>query len=131
MMEIPPQFLQKESICPSCNKTVIFKKMLPNLPHVALAEKMKERDPFNCPVIGDRVPYVFVRGDPKLKQFERVEDPVFASNNMLGIDYLYYFDHQLKSVLETIFEVVIDDLSTLFEEANALKPVKRRAKKTT
>jgi DNA polymerase elongation subunit (family B) len=49
---------------------------------------------------------------------------------MLGIDYLYYFDHQLKSVLETIFEVVVDDLSTLFEEANALKPVKRRTKKT-
>ena len=130
MMEIPPIFLKKESACPSCNKIVIFKKMLPNLPHVALAEKMKERDPFNCPVIGDRVPYVFIKGDPKLKQFERVEDPVYASNNMLGIDYLYYFDHQLKSVLETIFEVVVDDLSTLFEEASALKPVKRRTKKT-
>ncbi len=103
--------------------------MLPNLPHVALAEKMKERDPFNCPAIGDRVPYVFIRGDPKLKQFEKVEDPVYATNNMLNIDYLYYFDHQLKSVLETIFEVVIDDLSVLFEEAIALKPPKRTRKK--
>jgi DNA polymerase elongation subunit (family B) len=101
-----------------------------NLPHVALAEKMKERDPFNCPVIGDRVPYVFIKGDPKLKQFEKVEDPVFSTNNMLSIDYLYYFEHQLKSVLETIFEVVIDDLADLFAEATALKPKKTRVKKT-
>jgi DNA polymerase delta subunit 1 len=127
---IPPQFLTKSTICPHCNNIVIFKKMLPNLPHVALAEKMKERDPFNCPAIGDRVPYVFIKGDPKLKQFEKVEDPIYAANNMLSIDYLYYFDHQLKSVLETIFEVVIDDLSILFEEAIALKPMKRTRKKT-
>lgn len=129
LMVIPSQFLKEESICPSCNKTVIFKRMLPNLPHVALAIKMKERDPFNCPVIGDRVPYVFVKGDPKLKQFERVEDPLFAANNMLPIDYLYYFEHQLKSVFETIFEVVLPDLSELFSEADALKPVKKRSKK--
>ena len=129
-MVIPDTLLRKESLCPSCDKNVIFKKMLPNLPHVALAEKMKERDPFNCPVIGDRVPYVFIKGDPKLKQFEKVEDPVFSTNNMLSIDYLYYFEHQLKSVLETIFEVVIDDLADLFAEATALKPKKTRVKKT-
>lgn len=131
IMVIPSELLKCESNCPNCNKKVVFKKMLPNLPHVALAEKMKERDPFNCPVIGDRVPYVFIKGDPKLKQFEKVEDPTYASNNLLDIDYLYYFDHQLKSVLETIFEVVIEDLNVLFEEANLLKPKKTRTKKIT
>jgi DNA polymerase delta subunit 1 len=116
LMVIPPQFLSKESICPSCNKTVIFKKMLPNLPHVALAEKMKERDPFNCPVIGDRVPYVFIVSSPKAKQFEKVEDPKYAINNLINIDYMYYFEHQLKSVFETIFEVILDDISVLFKD---------------
>jgi DNA polymerase elongation subunit (family B) len=129
VMIIPIQLLQEKCLCPNCNKMVLFKKMLPNLPHVALAEKMKERDPFNCPVVGDRVPYVFVKGDSRLKQFERVEDPIYASNNMLEIDYLYYFDHQLKTVLETMFELIIEDITSLFHEAIALKPVKKRTKK--
>ena len=128
-MVIPTNLLKENSTCPNCNNYVIFNKMLPNIPHVALAIKMKERDPFNCPAIGDRVPYVFIKGNPKLKQYEKVEDPVYASNNLLEIDYLYYFDHQLKSVLETIFEVVIEDLTIIFEEANALKPKKTRSKK--
>lgn len=130
IMTIPKELLKTESICPSCNKQVIFKKMLPNLPHVALAEKMKERDPFNCPSVGERVPYVFIKGDPKLKQFEKVEDPKYAVNNMLNIDYYYYFDHQLKSVLDTIFEVVIEDLNVIFEEAKQFNPKPPRKKKS-
>eukprot|EP00975_Prorocentrum_lima_P024158 5082829-Prorocentrum_lima.AAC.1 len=32
------------------------------LPHVKLAEKLRQRDPMNAPKAGDRVPYVFVEG---------------------------------------------------------------------
>ena len=121
-MVIDKSLLKNESKCPSCNKVVIFKKMLPNLPHVALAHKMEERDPFNCPIIGDRVPYIFIKGDLKAKQFEKVEDPEYAINNMLSIDYYYYFEHQLKSILETIFEIETDDLNIIFEEAEKFNP---------
>ena len=124
-------FFEKERKCPSCNKEVKFKKMIANIPHVALAEKMKLRDQFNCPVIGDRIPYVFIKGDPNAKQFEKVEDPKYAVNNMLPIDYMYYFDHQLKSILETIFEIIIDDFDEIFKQVNELKPPKRTRKKIT
>lgn len=32
-------------------------------PHAVLADKMRKRDPSTAPNIGDRVPYVIVRGD--------------------------------------------------------------------
>jgi DNA polymerase delta subunit 1 len=126
---IPDTLLKNVSRCPSCDGEVMMQRMLPNLPHVALALKMHDRDPFNCPIVGDRVPYVFIKGADNLKQYEKVEDPLYATNNMLEIDYLYYFDHQLKSVLETIFEVVVPSMDTIFEEANAYKPPKRIRRK--
>lgn len=129
-MVIPRKVLETVTVCPSCKKDVSIEIMPPNLPHVALVEKMKIRDPFNCPVIGDRVPYVFICGPDNLKQYEKVEDPTFAVNNLLSIDYMYYFDHQLKTVLETIFEIVSDDsLSQIFKYAIDLKPKKVKKQK--
>ncbi len=126
-MIVTKQLLTTITTCPSCKKDVTIEMMPPNLPHVALVEKMKIRDAFNCPVIGDRVPYVFVSGADNLKQYEKVEDPSFAVNNLLDIDYMYYFEHQLKTVLETIFEIISDDsVMQIFKYANDLKPKKIR-----
>ena len=32
-------------------------------PHAVLAERMRKRDPSTAPNVGDRVPYVIIRGD--------------------------------------------------------------------
>ena len=39
--------------------------------------------------------------------WKKVEDPVYVEENNVPIDYLYYFDHQLKSPLETIFDILV------------------------
>jgi len=41
-------------------------------PHAVLAERMRKRDPSTAPNVGDRVPYVIIRGDksaPKSRFF--------------------------------------------------------------
>lgn len=46
--------------------------------HVELAKKMRKRDPsFTCN-IGDRIPYVIVKGTKRQKAYELSEDPLYA-----------------------------------------------------
>ena len=106
-------FLKSEQECPSCEKKTKFRMMDANIPHVALARKMKERDPFNCPDSGDRVPYVFICGGGS-RQFEKVEDPKYVLNHGIQIDYEYYFEHQFKSSLETIFDPMMENVSDIW-----------------
>jgi len=46
---------------------IVTKQLKPNYtnlqPHAVLAERMRKRDPATAPNVGDRVPYVIVRGD--------------------------------------------------------------------
>ena len=122
------EFLKEEQYCPSCKKNTKFIKMKANIPHVALARTMKERDPFNCPHHGDRVPYVFIKGSGT-RQFERVEDPTYVVNYGLEIDYIYYFEHQLKSSVETIFEPLPGDTTEIWKGLFEEKIKKTRKKK--
>lgn len=39
--------------------------------HVVLAEKMHGRDPATAPVVGDRIPYVIIKGAKDAKAYER------------------------------------------------------------
>lgn len=41
--------------------------------HVILAARMRERDPSTAPVLGDRVPYVMIKGMKGAKAFEKAE----------------------------------------------------------
>ena len=122
------EFIKKEQYCPSCKKETKFIKMQANIPHVALARLMKERDPFNCPHHGERVPYVFIKGGGT-RQFERVEDPNYVVNYGIEIDYHYYFEHQLKSSIETIFEPMPGDTAEIWKELIVEKVKKTRKKK--
>jgi hypothetical protein len=62
-----------------------------NLPHLAVARKMEERNPGSGPKPGDRVPYVLLAtGDPKAKQSEKAEEPAYAVEKGLALDYAYY-----------------------------------------
>lgn len=75
-----------------------------NLPHVALAEKTKQRiasgavtrDP---PKSGDRLEYVIVQGKKRSKLYERAEDPEWVRDHNLPIDRLWYIEHLEKPLI--------------------------------
>jgi DNA polymerase delta subunit 1 len=81
--------------------------------HVALAERMKKRNPETAPNIGDRVPYVIIKGDKKTKISERAEDPLWVLEQGLIIDTQYYLE-QLINPLCRLFEPLHDNPRNLF-----------------
>jgi DNA polymerase delta subunit 1 len=109
-------FLKNDQECPFCEKKTKFVQMEANIPHVALARKRAERDAFDAPDSGDRVPYVFVTGKGYMgsRQFEKVEDPKYVLNHGIPIDYEYYFEHQFRSSLETIFDPMMESVSDIW-----------------
>jgi DNA polymerase delta subunit 1 len=91
-------------------KTGTFEKIqeTPNMGHVALVERMRERDPNGAPKPGDRIPFVYIdTGNPKDTSAQKTEDPVFVQENNIPIDSLYYFDHQIASPIETIMTTIL------------------------
>ena len=58
--------------------------------HVELAARIKKRDPGMAPAIGDRVPYVMIKGAVGAKAYEKAEDPVYVLENNVPIDATWY-----------------------------------------
>lgn len=75
--------------------------------HVELAKKMKERDPATAPTLGDRVPYVIIKATKGAKGYEKAEDPLYALENNLPIDFQHYLEHQISGPLLRIFEPIM------------------------
>ena len=102
-----------------------------NQAHVQVVRKMRERQPGSEPQSGDRVPYILVKTqDPKAKAFEKSEDPKYAKDNNVPVDYEYYFMNKFINpvcdLLEPLFE---DPKEEIFGELlTKIKP-KRRLKK--
>lgn len=81
-----------------------------NLSHVQVRNKMRERQPGSEPQSGDRVPYILLKThDPRAKAFEKAEDPKYAEENNLPVDYPYYF-------LNKFLNPVCDLIEPLFED---------------
>jgi DNA polymerase delta subunit 1 len=78
-----------------------------------LAEKIRQRDPGSAPAIGDRVPYVIVKGSKKDKVFMKSENPLYALENSIPLDTKYYLENQISKPLLRLFEHVIPDTSVL------------------
>ena len=53
----------------------------------------------------------------KLIQGDIVENPKYILDNKLKIDYKYYLEHQIEKPVCQIFELVMNDPSTLFKES--------------
>ena len=126
------KFMEKKHYCFTCKEETEYKTNKANIPHVALARKMKERDPYNCPQVGERVPYVFKKvNNSKALQYQRVEDPTYLTQNCIPIDFEYYFEHQFKSAIETIFYPILkDDMEEkMFKDIVPEKPEKKKIKK--
>lgn len=122
------EFIKTEHECPGCKETCLFEKCSANIPHVALARKREQRDKMDIVASGDRVPYVFVTYN-STKQFEKVEDPDYIIKNSVPIDYIYYFEHQFKSAIETIFSPMMESVDELWKDLIPEKQKKRRVKK--
>ena len=123
------EWLETTHDCPSCKKNTEFEKCPANIPHVALARKRELRDKMDKVASGDRVPYLFVTYDGS-RQFEKVEDPDYVIKNAIPIDYIYYFEHQFKSAIETIFSPMMEDVSELWKDIIPAKIKKARKKLT-
>ncbi|KAJ2517092.1 DNA-directed DNA polymerase delta [Coemansia sp. RSA 1939] len=84
--------------------------------HVELAKRMRKRDPGSAPQLGDRVPYVLIKGTKNAKAYEKAEDPIYVLENNLPIDITYYIEHQLTNPLTRIFEPVLGSkVTSLFK----------------
>lgn len=81
--------------------------------HVVLAQKMKQRNPATAPVVGDRIPYVIVKGEKDAKMFTKAEHPLYVLEHDIPIDSQYYIE-QLISPLCRIFDPIMHDPKTVF-----------------
>ena len=99
--------------------------------HVQVVRKMRERQPGSEPQSGDRVPYILIdTGDPKAKAFEKSEDPKYAKDNNLKVDYNYYFINKfLNPVCDLIEPLFEDPKEEIFGELLTRVKPKRRPKK--
>ncbi|KAG8846662.1 DNA-directed DNA polymerase delta [Serendipita sp. 411] len=77
--------------------------------HDELAKRMRARDAGSAPALGDRVPYVIIKGAKSAAAYEKAEDPIYVLENNLPIDTRYYLDNQLSKPLERIFEPILGD----------------------
>jgi DNA polymerase delta subunit 1 len=103
-----------------------------NQAHVQVVRKMRERQPGSEPQSGDRVPYILIdTGDPKAKAFEKSEDPKYAKDNNLKVDYNYYFINKfLNPVCDLIEPLFEDPKEEIFGELlTRVKPKRRPNKK--
>jgi DNA polymerase delta subunit 1 len=92
-------------------------------PHVHVAAKLASRRGYPVPT-GSRVPYVFVENldAPLSLQAERAEDPQFVVDNDLPLDVLYYLEHQIKSPVCALLDVLVDDAETSVFDHESIKP---------
>ena len=75
--------------------------------HTELAARMKKRDAANAPSAGDRVAFVMIKMGKGARGYEKSEDPLYALENNLPLDYSYYLENQLKQPLIRIFEPIL------------------------
>jgi DNA polymerase delta subunit 1 len=76
-----------------------------NPPHVALADRMRARCAESAPRPGDRVAYVIVEGPKNAQLRDVIEDPAYAAEKGLRIDYNAYYERQLKTPLVELLDV--------------------------
>ncbi|VBB18008.1 DNA polymerase family B elongation subunit [Yasminevirus sp. GU-2018] len=83
--------------------------------HVVLADRMAQRDPGNKPQSNDRIPFVYIEVNKKVKlQGERVEHPAFIKEKKLKIDYLFYITNQIMKPATQFLELITKKPEVIF-----------------
>lgn len=92
--------------------------------HVELADKIRRRTPDIAPNMGDRVPFVVIKGVNKARLFEQVEDPIYAIEHGLPLDYDYYINRQFNKPLTRVFKSILKDpRRELFAGSHTMKKI--------
>jgi len=95
-----------------------------NLPHLAVQQKIRSRNPGSEPRSGDRVNYIFIEtSNKKDVQYQKAEDPeYFIEYNLknpskpLKLDILYYLEKQIQNPLVDLFKFLDPNLEKIFEK---------------
>jgi hypothetical protein len=102
------------------DKKIYDQSLCPNMVHVALAEKVRLRDPGNAFNLNDRVPFIYIekKGQKgvKLLQGDMVETPEYIREKKLKIDYLFYITNQIMNPAVQLLEVIMPNPKALFDE---------------
>lgn len=72
--------------------------------HAAVNRKRREREAGSEAAINEQVEYVIVNGHKKAKTTDMAEDPVYAKEQNLKLNRLWYFEHAIKEPLGKVFE---------------------------
>ena len=83
--------------------------------HVELAAKLKKRDAGSAPNVGDRIPYVMIKGAAGAKAYEKAEDPVHVLEQNIPLDTEWYLEHQLSEPIKRLFEPIVDNTDSLLK----------------
>lgn len=95
------------------NKLILSQKLADsykseNMAHVQVRNKMREREPGSEPQPGDRVQYVLTdTGNNKSKAFEKSEDPGYARDNNVPLDYQYYLENKFMNPVCDLLEPLV------------------------
>lgn len=80
--------------------------------HKVLADRMGKRDPGNKPGPGDRIPFAYIHNpNQKALQGERIEHPLFISENKLKINYAFYITNQIMKPVQQLFALVLEQMN--------------------
>lgn len=87
-----------------------------SMAHVVLADRIAQRDPGNKPQSNDRIPFVYVETNKKVKlQGERVEHPDFIKEHNLKIDFLFYITNQIMKPSIQFLELIANKPKSIFK----------------
>ena len=84
-----------------------------SLAHMCVVQKQKEREPGNETKAGDRVQLVYVRGKSGAKARDIAEDVEHVRQHGLKPNIPYYIDHQIRTPVTTILELIHPDPNKL------------------
>ena len=91
----------------------------PNIPHAYLSNVVNKRSGMDVYTPGDRVPYIFAKNPlfgKGTQQYLRVEDPKYAKDNKISIDYRYYIEKQLTQTIIDCCIFIKSDLKGFFKD---------------
>jgi DNA polymerase delta subunit 1 len=98
-----------------------------NMAHVQVRNKMREREPGSEPQSGDRVQYVLTdTGNKKARAFEKSEDPKYARENSVPLDYQYYLENKFMNPVCDLLEPLVKNPKE--EIFSSMLPKKRTRK---
>jgi hypothetical protein len=86
------------------------------LVHAVVADRMADRDPGSKPLSNDRIPYVYVETNRKVKlQGDRAEHIDYVRANDIKIDYLFYITNQIMKPAIQFLEKLVRNPEKIFD----------------